>query len=344
MKVGIVYDPVYLKHDTGKHVENSGRLERIIADLEQAKIISLLIPISPRPATPDELSLIHHPQHIILIQSVARNGGGSLDSDTVMSAGSYEAAIYAAGGAIRAAEAVMDGRVDNAFALVRPPGHHATPGQAMGFCLFNNIAIAARYVISKYGLERLAIIDFDVHHGNGTQAAFYTDPRVLYISTHQHPLYPGTGKIEESGSGEAMGTKINIPLPPGCGDTEYRTVFEQIVTPAVRRFKPQLILVSAGYDAHWADDISAMQLSTSGFIRMVKTIKSLAEEMCNHRLTLVLEGGYNLTALSASVKATFEVLLENDNIEDPLGPSPHGWQPPDIAHLIQRIREVHALT
>ncbi len=265
MRVGIVYDPIYLKHDTGEHVENPNRLVSIISHLEQTKLISQLTPIPPRPATVNELALVHQIQYINHIQSVARSGGGSLDFDTVMSSMSYEVALYAAGGAIRAAESVIEGQVDSAFALVRPPGHHATPNRAMGFCLFNNIAIAAKYIISKYGLERLAIIDFDVHHGNGTQAVFYADPQVLYVSVHQNPLFPGTGNVDESGSGEAMGTKINIPLPPGCGDAEYRLAFEQIISPAVKRFKPQFILVSAGYDSHWAENISQMQVSISGF-------------------------------------------------------------------------------
>jgi acetoin utilization deacetylase AcuC-like enzyme len=344
MRVGIVYDPIYLKHETGEHVECPDRLVSIMSYLEQRKIKPLLTPISPRAATMNELALVHQNQYITYIQSVSCNGGGYLDLDTVMSAQSYEAALYAAGGAIRAAESVMEGTVDNAFALVRPPGHHAIPNRAMGFCLFNNIAIAAKYVLSKYKLERLAIIDFDVHHGNGTQAAFYNDPRVLYISTHQSPLYPGTGYIEESGTSQAQGTNINVPLPPGCGDMEFKQVFEQIIAPAVKQFKPQIILISAGYDSHWADSISQMQVSVSGFIEMATVIKGLAAELCNNRLVYVLEGGYNLTALAASVGATFEVLLEKDITPDPLGPSPQGRQAPDITQVIRYIKQTHGLT
>ncbi len=343
MRVGIVYDPIYLKHDTGEHVENPKRLTSIISHLEQTKLISKLTSLTPRPATVSELASVHQPQHITHIQSMARSGGGSLDSDTVMSSMSYEVALYAAGGAIRAAESVMESTVDYAFALVRPPGHHATPDRAMGFCIFNNIAIAAKYILSKYGLEHLAIIDFDVHHGNGTQAIFYADPQVLYTSVHQSPLYPGTGYFEESGSGEATGTKINVPLPPGCGDVEYRLAFEQIISPAIKRFKPQLILVSAGYDSHWSDRISQMQVSVGGFSKIVQIIRGLAGELCNNRLALVLEGGYSLIALPASVKATFEVLLGEVNIEDPLGVCSQGRQPPNILPLIKRIREIHDL-
>jgi acetoin utilization deacetylase AcuC-like enzyme len=260
-----------------------------------------------------------------------------------MSPDSYDAALYAAGGAIKAAEAVMKGEVNSAFALVRPPGHHATPKRAMGFCLFNNIAIAAKYALSKFGLERIVIIDFDVHHGNGTQEVFYDNPQVLYASTHQYPHYPGTGSIEEIGSGEAKGTVVNIPLPGGCGDAEYQQVFEQIIVPVAKRFKPQLILVSAGYDLHWADELALMQVSVTGFAQMVKIIKGLADELCGGRLVFSLEGGYNLAALAASVKATFEVLLGNTDIEDPLGQTQYQRSAPDITPLIKAIKELHNL-
>jgi len=343
MKVGLVYDPIYLKHDTGQHVENAGRLEAIISHLEQTGLKQQLTPIKPRPATVEELSLVHHEQYISYIQAVAQKGGGWLDADTVMSPNSYDAALYAAGGVIKATEAVMNGEVASAFALVRPPGHHTTPQRAMGFCLFNNVAIATKYALARYGLERILIIDFDVHHGNGTQEAFYDNPQVLYVSTHLYPFYPGTGDIGEAGSGEAEGTTLNIPLPSGCGDAEYEQVFAQIVAPAAKRFKPQLILVSAGYDPHWTDELALMQVSVSGFARLVKIIKELAEELCNGRLVFSLEGGYNLSALAASVKTTLDVLLGNTEIEDRLGQPPYRIAVPDITHLIKTIKEIHAL-
>ena len=171
----------------------------------------------------------------------------------------------------------MAGELDSVFALVRPPGHHATAGYAMGFCLFNNVAIAAKYALNKYGLERIAIIDFDVHHGNGTQEAFYNEPRVLYLSTHQSNYYPGTGSMDETGGGIARGTTVNVPLPAGCGDDEYQKVFEQIVVPIVRRFNPQLIMVSSGYDAHWTDELSMMQVTITGFARITRIIKEMAD-------------------------------------------------------------------
>lgn len=343
MKVGLVYDPVYLKHDTGQHVESARRLETTISHLEQTPLRQQLTLIKPRAASTEEISLVHDNQYISHIRDVAQRGGGWLDVDTVMSPDSYQAAIYAAGGAIRASEAVMNGEVSSAFALVRPPGHHATLQRAMGFCLFNNAAIAAKYALAEYKLDRVIIIDFDVHHGNGTQTAFYDNPQVLYVSTQQYPFYPGTGGIEETGSGAGKGTTINIPLPAGCGDAEYLQAFEQIIVPAARRFNPQFIIVSAGYDLHWADEIALMQVSTNGFSQMVRIIKGLADELCSGRLVFSLEGGYHLQALAYSVKATFDVLLGNANIEDPLGQSPHRFQAPNITHLIRTIKEIHNL-
>ena len=277
MTVGFVYDPIYLRHDTGQHVENARRLESVNSHLEQTQLKQHLVAIKPRAASVEEIALVHHKQYISNIQDTAHKGGGWLDADTVMSPDSYDAAVYAAGGVIRATESVMNGEVDSAFALVRPPGHHATSQRAMGFCLFNNIAIAAKYAVVEYKLERIAIIDFDVHHGNGTQATFYDSPQVLYISTHEYPFYPGTGDIDETGTGEGKGTTVNIPLPAGCGDAEYLDVFEQIIAPATKRFRPQLVLVSAGYDNHWADGMALMQLSTAGFAQMVGIIKRLAK-------------------------------------------------------------------
>jgi acetoin utilization deacetylase AcuC-like enzyme len=344
IKAGYVYDPVYLQHDTGEHMENARRLEAIVSRLEQSGLKSRLALIKPRPATIEELTLVHSESHVSHIREVAGRGGGWMDADTVVSPGSYEAALYAAGGAIEAAAAAVGGEVKNVFALVRPPGHHATAGQAMGFCLFNNVAVAARYALTELGLERLLIIDFDVHHGNGTQAAFYDDPGVLYISTHQYPHYPGTGAMEDTGAGPAKGTNVNIPLPAGCGDNEYGQVFEQIVAPVSRRFGPQLILVSAGYDPHWADGLASMQVTVTGFARIAGIIRGLADELCQGRLVFCLEGGYNLEALAASVKATFDMLLgEAGIVEDPLGPPPRHLTPPDIEPLIRAVKKIHAL-
>jgi len=347
MSVGYVYDPIYLKHDTGQHVENAQRLVAVMTCLEESGLKQQLEYIKPRAATAEEIALVHSPELIAQIQVMAKKGGGWLDSDTVMSADSYQAALYAAGGLLRAAEVVLDGG-GSVFALVRPPGHHATSTQAMGFCLFNNVAIAARYALSKYKLERIAIIDFDVHHGNGTQDIFYDEPRVLYISAHEWPLYPGTGSMEETGSGDGEGTTINIPLPAGSSDTEYLEAFDQVIVPAVRRFAPQLVLVSAGYDPHWSERLAMMEVSVTGFARMTEIIKGLADELCDGRLIFALEGGYPLDALAASVRATFDVLLGNTGIEDPqgqpkLGFKMRGFEPPDITSLIEQIKRLHNL-
>jgi len=343
MQVGLVYDPIYLEHDTGQHVENARRLTETVTLLEKSGIKSPLVPLHLQPASVEQLSLIHSADHIARMENAAHAGGGWLDADTVISPASYKVALYAAGGVITATEAVLTGEVESAFALVRPPGHHATRWRAMGFCLFNNVAIAAQQAISRYHLDRILIVDFDVHHGNGTQEAFYSDPKVLYFSTHQYPFYPGTGSIEEVGAGEGKGTTVNVPLPAWCGDTEYLAVFQQILTPVACRFQPQLILVSAGYDSHWADQISLMQVSVSGFAQMVRILKDLASELCQGRLVFTLEGGYHLTALAYSIKATLEVLWGKTEIDDPLGKPSYTRGAPNIEALLQRVKRIHNL-
>ncbi|MDP7415507.1 MAG: histone deacetylase [Dehalococcoidales bacterium] len=344
MKVGFVYDPIHFKHDTGQHPENASRLEAVMSHLEQTGLKQRLTAIKPRRATMKELCLAHDEPYISFIREAAQRGDGWLDASTVISSGSYEAALHAAGGTLEAAETVINGRLDRTFALVRPPGHHATTRQAMGFCLFNNLAIAAKYALTERNLERIAIIDFDVHHGNGTQDIFYHDPQVLYISTHQYPHFPGTGSLEETGCGPARGTTINIPLRNGSSDDEYRQAFEQIVVPATRRFAPQLILVSAGYDCHWADELSLMQVSVSGYARMTEMITGLSEELCSGKLVFSLEGGYNVNALAASIKATFEVLFGQTDIEDPLGPTRYPWSAPIVTPLLKTLKETHNLS
>jgi len=346
MKTGFVYDDVYLKHDTGEHPENVKRLKAIMRYLERTGPWQQLEAFSPAVAAVPAIALVHNRDYIEKVREMAEKGGGQLDADTIVSAGSYDAARFAAGGAIKAVEAVIEEQMDSVFALVRPPGHHALAGRGMGFCLFNNIAIAAKYALQKYGLERIAIIDFDIHHGNGTQETFYDDSKVLYISTHQAAHFPGTGKVEETGGGKAGGSNINIPLPAACGDNEYEKVYGEIVVPAVKRFKPQLIMVSAGYDGHWADGLAMMRLSIGGFAMIAGIIKKLADEVCDGRIVLSLEGGYNLTVLSAAVRATFEVLLgtEIKDIEDKLGQLPLEVETPDISALVGQIKEIHNLS
>jgi acetoin utilization deacetylase AcuC-like enzyme len=339
MSTGVIYDPVYLKHNTGDHPENQMRLLAVTRRLQRLGIWNELVQIAPRPATLDELRLVHSEKHILQVKQAAESGGSQIDNDTTVSKDSYEVALYAAGGMIEAVHAVIDGVVESAFALVRPPGHHATRGRAMGFCLFNNVAVAAAFALKEYKLERILILDWDVHHGNGTQAIFEQEPRVNFISLHQSPLFPGTGMINEAG----MGNIINIPLPAGCGDAEYLRVMDEIVLPAARRFNPELILVSAGYDAHWADGLASMRLSITGYAGITNRVKDLAQELCHGRLVLGLEGGYNLSALAGSVKATFDTMLGKTDIEDALGACPYEGSSPDITSLISQVRKQHML-
>lgn len=343
MKVGMVYHPIYVEHDTGQHPESASRLEETVGLLEQSGVRRQLVEVPALPASVDDLLSVHSSGLVSKIEATARSGGGWLDADTVMSPHSYEAALYAAGGLLQLTEAVVSNRLDSGFALVRPPGHHATRTEAMGFCLFNNVAIAAKQAARKHGLSRILIADFDVHHGNGTQEAFYDDPTVFYFSVHQYPLYPGTGRTAEIGVGPGRGTTANVPLPPGCGDDQYLQAFQQILVPLAHRFAPELILVSAGYDAHWADSISYMRVTVTGFAQMVSVLRQLAKDLCQGQLVLTLEGGYHLRALSYSVKATFEVLLGKTEFEDPLGKSADGGTEPDVAAVIQQAKAVHGL-
>jgi len=343
MKVGLVSHPIYLEHDTGQHMENARRLVETLALLEKTGLNQQLIQVQPEPASVDDLSLVHSPHYIKQIQNVAQTGGGWLDPDTVMSPFSYEAAIYAAGGVIKAAREVMDGNIDSAFVLARPPGHHARQNNAMGFCLFNNIAIAARRIMEDYKLDRVLIADFDVHHGNGTEETFYKDPGVLYFSTHQYPFYPGTGRIEEIGAGEGKGYTVNVPLPALSGDEEYLQIFREILVPLARRYQPQFILISAGYDAHWSDHISMMQMTITGFAVIAKMLKDLSLELCQGRLAFTLEGGYQTQALSYSIKATLEVLLGKTEFDDPLGNPQYPGTPRNINEIIQQVSSLHHL-
>ena len=342
MKAGLVYDPIYLEHDTGNHVENSQRLVAIMSHLEETGAKDKLTLLSPRPATVEELEAVHAPEYILQIKSKAEGGGGWLDPDTVMCSKSYEVALYAAGGVLTAVEAVMKGEVDSAAALVRPPGHHATHNRAMGFCIFNNVAIAAKFALANFNLSRVLIADFDVHHGNGTQDTFYADPKVLYFSTHQYPFYPGTGWIDETGNGEGEGTTVNFPMAAGWGNEEYQKAFSEVLVPVARRFQPQLILVSAGFDPHWADSIASMQVSVTGFAQIIMVLKRLAAELCQGRLVFTLEGGYNLQVAASGTRAIFDILLDSPEIVDPLGKS-SARKPGGFEEHIGKIKRIHHL-
>lgn len=343
MATGYVYDPIYLEHDLRGHPENQQRLKAILRTLENHGVLSRLTAITATPIARDRLERVHSSSYIDQVRRVAQSGGGHLDMDTYVRPASYEAALMAAGGLVEATRAVLDGQVANAFALVRPPGHHALRDRGMGFCLFNNVAIAARYALAERGLDRVLIVDFDVHHGNGTQDEFEADPAVMYLSTHQYPHYPGTGYWDETGRGDGAETVVNVPLGGGVGDRGFARIMAEIVVPAAWRFQPQLILVSAGYDAHWDDPLAAMQLSVGGYTAIARALKDLADELCEGRLVFTLEGGYHLEALAYSVLNSFAVLLGDPKwqLVDPLGPSPRSER--SVDDILARVKQAHRL-
>ncbi len=305
-RTGIIYHSDYLKHDTGLHPENKERLISTVSYLKKIGMLERLDLIKPRRAQLNELQYIHHRDHIEKVRRCSEIKL-QLDPDTILSTESYDVATLAAGGAITAVDAVLD-NVENSFALVRPPGHHATPVRSMGFCLFNNIAIAARHA-QKKGLKRVLIVDWDVHHGNGTQEAFYDDPSVLYFSTHQYPHYPGTGWLDEVGKAEGMGYNINVPLPAGTDDAGFVTAFEEILLPAALEFSPDIVLISAGFDASASDGLAGMKMSAEGFAVLASIVKSIAKESCVGKLAAVLEGGYNIVLLPESIASVLEVFM-----------------------------------
>lgn len=313
-----------------------------MALLETSGLLARLRAIPARDATLDDLMLVHTPEHVERIREMAASGGRWADPDTWVGPRSYDAAVRAVGGVLAAVDAVADGEVRSAFCALRPPGHHATPSRAMGFCLFNQVAVAAQYLIARRGVERVAILDFDVHHGNGTQDAFYRRGDVLYVSTHQYPFYPGTGHYRETGEGPGAGTTVNLPLPRGARDGDIRRVVGEVAVPVVRRFRPGFILVSAGYDAHYADPLAGLELSVDGYGWLMETARALAEELCDGRLVCVLEGGYDLTALPWCVRRTVETLAGDQPTPDPLGPlSPDARF--DLDELVSTYRETHGL-
>ena len=311
MDVGLVYHPDYLKHDTGQHhPEHPGRLEAVMQALEASGHAQQLRRLECDNDPEAWVASVHHLEHIKLVQATSQHNRAALDPDTMVCRDSYAAALKAVAGTLGAADAVLQGQVSQAFCAVRPPGHHATARRAMGFCLFNNVAILARYLQRHHGLDNILIIDWDVHHGNGTQHIFEADPSVLYFSTHQYPFYPGTGATTETGQGRGQGFTMNVPLPAGTGDATYIAVFEQQLLPRALAYRPDCVLISAGFDAHYADPLAQMQVTEEGYRRLTQVVKEIAATCCQQRLISVLEGGYNLAALARSVQVHIEELQQ----------------------------------
>jgi acetoin utilization deacetylase AcuC-like enzyme len=329
----VVRDQRLREHASPGHPERPQRLDAIDRALEP--LAARVRDLEASLATDDEILRAHTRDHLELLRSI-EGRRAQLDPDTYCSPRSLEIARLAAGGTVDAARRVARGEASSAFALVRPPGHHAERAHAMGFCLFNNVAIAARSLLEEEGLERIAILDWDVHHGNGTQHAFESERDVLFVSLHQFPLYPGTGAMAEVGRDAGEGATVNLPLPPGCGDEEYGALFEGLVEPILAEFRPQIILVSAGFDAHERDPLASMCLTSAGYAALAARTRAVAESVCEGRLVLALEGGYELDALGESVRSVIDVLGADT---PPVAARPHLG--PEIRALVGSFRDLH---
>lgn len=316
-KTGIVKDRRYLNHGSAySQPETPARLEAIYVMLEQPDMAGHFIEIAPRYADRKEIAWVHDPDHIDLVASTAGKAYAHLDADTETTPKSFETARLAVGGVFNAIDEVMHGRADNAFALIRPPGHHASKNASAGFCLFNNVALGAIYAMNRHKLNRILIVDWDLHHGDGTAYTFYSDNRVLFFSTHQYPAYPGTGAVEEIGRGAGTGYTINVPLRTGAGNAQYVKIFQKLLVPLARAFNPELVLVSAGFDIHQQDPLGGMRVTSTGFTYLTRIVMNIADACCQGRLVLVLEGGYHIDGLTASVKAVLKELRDETRVSE----------------------------
>lgn len=347
--VGLLYDPAVLEHQppTG-HPEQPARVQSVVELMQRIGLWDTLIHLPATPATRAQMERVHLPAYLDFVEAVVRRGGGRLDeSDTVASPGTWRTATSAAGCAVGAVDAVMASTVEAAFALVRPPGHHAPRDRAMGFCIINHAAVAAAHAIAAHGLSRVLLVDFDVHHGNGTQDIFYSNPHVLYFSTHQSPAYPFRGMVEETGDGDGLGYTVNVPLPALVDDAGFAQVFDNILSPLADRFQPELIIASAGYDAHWRNRAYVQgireQMTVVGLASLAARLQALTDTYCPGRLVGILEGGYDLEALALGVCATLRAWQGGEAILDPIGPAPEFAPPPDITDLIARVKRTHGL-
>jgi acetoin utilization deacetylase AcuC-like enzyme len=304
-----LHHPASLAHDTGAHPERAARILAIEAELARHDWLGMTRVEAPRVAQ-ETLTAVHPASHVRAIEALCASArpARAIDADTVVCERSYEAALHAAGGAVALVDLLLAGEASTGLSALRPPGHHAEPARAMGFCLFDNVAVAARHALDAHGLERVLVLDWDVHHGNGTNAAFHATPEVLFVSLHQSPLYPGTGPASDVGSGPGAGCTVNVPLAPGAGDAVYLSLLAHVVAPLARAYAPQLILLSAGFDAHRDDPLAEIELSEAGFAGMAGIVRRLAAEL-EVPVGAVLEGGYDLRALAASTAATLRALM-----------------------------------
>lgn len=336
MKTGLVLDERYTRHDTGRgHPERSQRIEVLLSALGGTPGVKRL---EPRLATPDEIVLVHEESHFAAVAGTRGLSRGAFDADTPVCGESFDTACLAAGGLLSIIDEVMAGNLENGFAMVRPPGHHAERARAMGFCLFNNVAVGAAHLRRRYGLERVLVMDWDVHHGNGTQHSFYREPGVLFVSTHRYPFYPGTGGLDEVGAGEGTGFNVNVPLPGGFGDAEYADVFESIVVPVAELYEPEFILVSAGFDPHARDPLGGMNVTEAGFAGMARSLLEVAARWSQGRCVAVLEGGYDLTAIRDSSAAVLAQLM-GSGIEIPPAAGPPSRATPVIEAVRRKYRD-----
>ena len=331
-----------LAHTMAGHPENHTRMAALMRVLEESGVMGDVTAVSPQPASIKQLQRVHSADLIEHIRRVVRLGGGWLDrGDTYATPESFDLARLAVGGCCTAVDYIMARRASNGLALVRPPGHHAETHRVSGFCLFNNVAAAARHAQAVHGLKRVMIFDCDVHHGNGTQEIFYDDDSVLFVSIHMFApyFYPGIGSLKEIGQGTGRGFTLNVPLPPGVGDVGYSQVLDKVVRPKATVFRPELILVSVGFDAHWQDPLASAGLSLTGYAQIARSLIKMAKDWCDGRILFVLEGGYHLDVLTAGVQNLLHALLARDKIQDFFGPMPNAE--PDITQLLRQLRDQH---
>ena len=333
----------FTAHDFPRHPEHAGRIRAVWERLAMQGLSQQLLQIAPRPASDEQILAVHSAEHLSrLVDIASQDRTVRIDQDTYALPESLRAARLAAGAVTGAIDAVMTGRAVNALAIVRPPGHHATPNWQMGFCLLNNIAIGARHAQASHQVEKVLIFDYDVHHGNGTQDIFHADPSVMFMSIHQSPFYPGSGALDETGAGAGRGYTLNIPISGGFGDAAYARLFDAIIEPAAARFAPELILISVGFDAHWVDPLAGMQLSLAGYDRLARQCIKMAERLSDGKIVFVMEGGYDLKALSHGWCNIARALLAADELSDPYGSAPA--QPTrGIQRVIDQARLIHGL-